>query len=296
MKKVVISARQNHDVMDSVIDKLKKSDKFELYLHDPQKNYFNLSRMPKAFKSAVLVIVKVRNDCSIDLLYYAKINNIPTFHDLDTVMMCKNKIALDYSLRNIFIKNPSIKKYFSLPQSWNQSLTKVSDFKRWAMKKLPIVLKSHNQHDKYNRFTFLVKSIDDVDIFCAKYNNFLTYDLYVQKFIECDGIDRKVYVIGEKVFGVKRENPIYLFMREKPNNIDVDKIQRKEFKVSREMANLAILLSKELKLKIFGFDLIKPINQEKFYLIDVNDFPGFKGIKNIENVLANYLKDYIINL
>jgi len=249
--------------------------------------------MPKAIKEADLIIAKIRNDCSIDLLHYAKINKILTFHSVDIVLMCKNKIALDYALRRIFKNNPQIRKHFSLPNSWNNKITDVQKFKKWATPKLPIVLKSHYQHDKYNRFNFLVRKIKEIDLFCERYKHLLYYDIYIQKFIECDGFERKIYVIGDKTFGIIRENPIYIYLKKKPDNIDVDTIKRKEFKVTKEIHNLAQILSKEMKLKIFGFDLIQPVNSNKYYFIDLNDFPGFRGIKNIESILSDYLINFI---
>ncbi len=296
IRNVVFSAREDHEVVKSIINRLKNLPDVNLYFHDPTKKFFNLSRMPKSIKEADLIIVKVRNDCSIDLLHYAKTNKIPTLHNVDTVLMCKNKISLDYALRMVFKNHPQISKKFSFPNSWNNNATDILKFKRWALPKLPIVIKSHYQHDKYNRFNFLVRKIEEVDTFCNKYKKLLYYDVYIQKFIECDGFERKVYVIGDKVFGIIRENPIYIFLRDKPSKIDVDKIKRKEFKISEEIREFAEILSKELKLKIFGFDLIKLTDKNRYYLIDLNDFPGFRGIKNIENTLFSYLVDYIRNL
>jgi glutathione synthase/RimK-type ligase-like ATP-grasp enzyme len=296
IRNVVFSAREDHEIVKGVITRLKKLSDVNLYFHDPTKKFFNLSRMPKPIKEADLIIIKVRNDCSIDLLHYAKIHKIPTLHDVDTVLMCKNKISLDYALRRVFKNNAQISKKFSFPNSWNNNITDVQNFKKWALPKLPIVIKSHFQHDKYNRFNFLVRKIDEIDIFCERYKHLLYYDVYIQKFIECDGFERKVYVIGDKVFGIIRENPIYIYLRNKPNNIDVDTIERKEFKISPEIRELAKIFSKELNLKIFGFDLIKLSDKDRYYLIDLNDFPGFRGIKKIENTLSNYLVEYIRNL
>ncbi|MHA1376386.1 MAG: ATP-grasp domain-containing protein [Promethearchaeota archaeon] len=279
-KKVIFSARHNHVVIKQVIELLKTNSEVDFTFHDPTKQFFNLSRMPKAFKEADLFIVKVRNDCSVDLLHFARINGIKCLHDV-------------YALRKVFSQNRSKLGKFSLVQSWNQSAKKLERFKKWGSPKLPIVIKSHSQHDKYNRFNFLAKKPEDFDTFHERYNHLIYYDVYIQKFIECDAVDRKIYVIGGKVFGIKRENPIYLYMREKPINIDVDTIEREEFKVSEEIRTLANILSKELDLKIFGFDLIKPINKDRYHLIDLNDFPGFKGIKNAEKILADYLLDYI---
>ncbi len=294
-KVIVFSVVQNHDVILKVINQLKQIKDFELKLHDPTKEYFCLSEMPHFIRNAEKIIVKVRNECSIDLLHFAKLYNIPTLHNIDTVLMCKNKIALDYALRKTFKNHEENLEKFVIPNSWIQTLTDVDKFKEWALKKLPLVIKSHYQHDKYNRFNFLVQKIDEVEKFCERYEKFIFYDVYVQEFIECDGIERKVYVIGDKAFGIKRENPIYKYLREKPDNIDVSLIEREEFEITEEIYKLSRILSSELNLKIFGFDLVQPIGKDNFYLIDLNDFPSFRGIPNIENKLTNYLKNYALS-
>ena len=296
VKKVVFSARQNHEVIGKVINLLKKANEFEFTFHDPTKQFFNLARMPKAFKEAQCYIIKVRNECSIDLLHFAKLYNIPTLHDVYTVLTCKNKIALDYLLRAIFKKNRQKLSSFALPPSWNHNSKNEQNFKAWAKSKLPIVLKSHFQHDKYNRFNFLMKEIEELPLFYERYKDLIYYDIYIQKFIECDGIDRKIYVIGDNVFGVKRENPIYTFMQHNSQDIDVESLTRSEFKITDEIKLLTKILAEGLDLKIFGFDLIKSLDDARYYLVDLNDFPGFQGIPKIENVLANYLLDYINNL
>ena len=296
VKKIYFSVIQNHNVIKKVINSLKLAKTIELVLHDPTKDFFYLSEMPHSLKNADLIVVKVRNECSIDLLHFAKLYNLPTLHDVDTVLLCKNKIALDYSLRKIFEKYKDTLEKFLMPRSWNQSLADVSKFKEWALPKLPIVIKSHFQHDKYNRFNFLVQKIDDVDIFCKRYKQFLSYDVYIQQFIECDGLEIKIYVIGDKVFGIKRENPIYIYLRDKPENIDVSTIEREKFEVTEEIKNFSKILSTELNLKIFGFDMVCPLDTDKFSIVDLNDFPSFRGIPNVEKDLKEYIENYALNL
>jgi len=295
-RKVIFSARQDHEVISQLITNLKRIEDFELILHDPQNEFFSLADMPTSFKKADMIILKVRNECSIDLLHFAKLYNIPTLHNVDTVLLCKNKIALDYALRKALADHKQKLQNFLMPNSWNQTLSDVTKFKEWALPKLPIVIKSHYQHDKYNRFNFLVQNIEEVDKFCKMYKQFLYYDVYIQEFIPCDGFERKVYVIGDKVYGIKRENPIYLYLREKPENIDVSQLEREEFEITEDIVQLSQILSKELNLRIFGFDLVKPLNQKKLYLIDLNDFPSFKGIPKIGNVLSQFIKGHILAL
>jgi len=295
VKKIVFSVIQNHNIIKKVITRLQQVKTLNLILHDPTQDFFCLSDMPQSIKNADLIVVKVRNECSIDMLHFAKLYNIPTLHDVDTVLMCKNKIALDYSLRTALKKHKDALGKFLMPNSWNQSLSDVNKFKEWALPKLPIVIKSHYQHDKYNRFNFLVQEIDDVDKFCERYNKFLYYDVYIQQFIKCDEFEYKIYVIGDKVFGIKRENPIYIYLRDKPENIDASAIEREKFEISEEIEHLSEILSSELNLKIFGFDLVHHLDQNKFYLIDLNDFPSFRGIPNIEKELKEYIENYALN-
>jgi len=293
-KKILLSAKTQHDVMKDVIKILKENEEFEFIFHDPIRYCLDLEDLPNFFKNIEFLIVKVGSECSIDLLHYAKLYNIPTLHDIDTVLICKNKVALDHVLRKVLNEHSNELKNFLLPKSWTCSLTNIKVFKEWASSRLPLVIKSHYQHDKYMRFNFLVREVEkDINYFCERYKNFLSYDVYIQKFIECDGIDRKIYVVGDKIFGIKRENPIYIFLRKNPNDIDVDTIEREEFEISKEIRNLANILGEKLKLKIFGFDLVKPLNQNEFYLIDLNDFPGLRGIKNIDKILADFLKEII---
>ena len=292
-KKILISAKTQHDIMKGVIGKLNEVKKYEFVFHDPTKDFLDLQNIAELFEGVDFLIVKVRNDCSIDLLHYAKLHGIPTLHDINAVMTCKNKVALDHAFRKVFNDNPNLSDKFILPKSWTQSLRDVNKFKKWAKPKLPIVIKSHYQHDKYMRFNFLVKKLKEVDEFCKRYEQFLYYDVYIQEFIECDGIDRKIYVVGNKIFGIKRENPIYIYLRDNPDDIDVDVIEREDYEISDEIHRLARALSEGLNLKIFGFDLIKPVDQNKYCMVDLNDFPGFRGISNIENVLVDFILEVI---
>ncbi|MGQ4875795.1 MAG: ATP-grasp domain-containing protein [Promethearchaeia archaeon] len=292
-KKVLISAKNQHDIIGAVINKLKEIRDIEFIFHDPTKDFLDLEKISDLFNGIDFLIVKVASECSVDLLHYAKTHGIPALHNIDTVLLCKNKVALDHALRKIFHEYMNELNNFKLPKSWTNSAFDIKKFKIWAGDKLPIVIKSHYQHDKYNRFTFLAKNLEEIDFFYEKYKNHLYYNVYVQEFVECDGFDRKIYVIGDKVFGIMRENPIYLFLRERPDSIDINTIERSEFTPDENIQLLAKILSKELNLKIFGFDLIKANKDGALYLIDLNDFPGFRGIKNIENIFIDFIVKYV---
>lgn len=293
VKKVVFSAKKKHDLIIEIIEGLNKEESIELISHDPTKDFLDLKNMAKIFSDVDLLVVKVRNQCSIDLLHYAKIHNIPTLHDVDSVLICKNKVALDQKIRYILQKYRKELSNFAMPNSWTQSLRNVERFKKWAAPKLPIVIKSHNQHDKYNRFNFLVQKLEEVDDFCKMYAKFLYYNVYIQEFIECDGIERKIYVVGDEIFGIARENPIYFWLRERPESINVKTFKREKYEVSDDIKKLTEIFSRELNLKLFNYDLLKPLDKDCYSIIDLNDFPGYIGIKNASQIIADFIKNFV---
>jgi glutathione synthase/RimK-type ligase-like ATP-grasp enzyme len=292
VKKIVFSAKKDLELIEKITERLNKEKSIELISHDPTKDFLDLENMAKKFSGIDLLVVKVRNECSIDLLHFAKIHKIPTLHDVDTVLICKNKVALDETFRYILKKYPKELSNFAVPKSWTHSVRDVEKFKEWAASRLPIVIKSHYQHDKYNRFNFLARNLKEIDDFSVKYSLFLFYDVYIQKFIESDGIERKVNVVGEKCFGTQRENPIYLWMRENLDSIDVRTLKREKFQITDEMKKLAEIFSKELNLKLFNFDLLKPLDEDCYYIVDLNDFPGYQSINNIDEIIADFIRTF----
>jgi glutathione synthase/RimK-type ligase-like ATP-grasp enzyme len=293
--RILISAKCDIPLIQKITKKLEKISGLQLDFHDPIKDSINLPEYYEQLKQYDLIVTKIGGEASIDLLHIARLFDIPTINDLNSVLLCKNKIALDSHLRHTLRKHKKDLKHFYLPNSWihPSPLKDLKHFKNWAAPKLPLVFKSHDQHNEFFRFNFLARERNEIDDFILSKKDFLYFDLYIQEFIECDGIDRKVYVVGEKIYGIQRENPIYIYLRDKPESIDVEQIERRPFKLAEEIKKLSRILSKELNLNIFGFDLVKPLHRDGYYLLDLNDFPGFAGVENIEQVIFEYILNYL---
>lgn len=297
-KAVLFYGKMENALIKRIIRHLRVKYEIQVEFHDPNTYSIDLSRYNQFLKKFDLVIGKVDGLSTLDLLHNAKINGIPSINTFESIYTCTNRIALDNALRKIFAENEEVCTYFSLPESWlhPSPLKDIHKFKVWASSKLPLVFKSHLQHNDFFRFNFLARKPYEIDDFVVNYKDSLYFDLYIQNFIKCDGFDRKVYVVGDKIYGIKRENPIYIFLREKPETIDVESLEREPFDLSEEIKQLARLLSNKLNLDIFGFDLVKPTDRQGYYLIDLNDFPGFKGIENIDHIIANYIAEYLEKL
>ncbi|MBY9007972.1 MAG: hypothetical protein KGD63_14620 [Candidatus Lokiarchaeota archaeon] len=295
MKNLLVSAKSD----DALIIKIRK--RLDLYKNiklkhiDPTNSFLNLNTLKKKIREYDLVISKSSEQTSIDLLYFANMNNIPTINNYYSVLVCKNKIILDLILRKIFSQSKSDLIRFLLPKSWvyKSPFEKQLKFKKWANNLFPLVFKNKDQKIETNRFNFLVNSEDEVEDFISFHKNLLSSDIYIQKFINCDGFDYKIYIVGDKIFGIKRENPICMYLKEQLDFINLDEIERKNFKIDNEIRKLANVISNKLNLEIYGMDLLKSVNDDKYYLIDLNEFPGFKGIKNNDLIIADYIIEYM---
>jgi len=106
---------------------------------------------------------------------------------------------------------------------------------------------------------------------------------FVQQLLKSSGQDLKVYVIGKKVFALRRKFPATSF-KEKlgvpvPINSDVKKI--------------ALSIGKLFNLQIYGIDFIE--SDDGVYVIDINYFPGFIGVQNATIYLADYIIKYALD-
>lgn len=99
----------------------------------------------------------------------------------------------------------------------------------------------------------------------------------VQQFIANDGRDRKLYVAGPQVRGLLGNAPEGGPARN----------ARDSFAVDPELAALARQVGHALELEIYGVDVVfGPTGPS---VVDVNPFPGFRGVPNVAQLVADYL-------
>jgi len=101
--------------------------------------------------------------------------------------------------------------------------------------------------------------------------------VFAQRYYQPDGRDHKLYVIGDRVFGVRRVWP--------PKTLE-DKLGE-PFEVPDEMREVALGCGRAFGVGLYGVDLIT--SGGKPYVVDINTFPGFKGVPNAARLLAEQI-------
>jgi ribosomal protein S6--L-glutamate ligase len=101
----------------------------------------------------------------------------------------------------------------------------------------------------------------------------------VQEYIEGTGLDLKVYIVGEDVFAVRK--PFSPTSYTRPGG---------PCPVSREVRRIALACGRVFGLGLYGVDMIESTDGP--VVVDVNSFPGYKGVANVAPLIANYIADY----
>ena len=101
--------------------------------------------------------------------------------------------------------------------------------------------------------------------------------VYAQELKVGDGLDRKIYVAGEHVWASRKA-----FASGESYLRDAE-----PFEATPAMRAIALRIGALLGLEIYGVDMIDA--DDGLWVVDVNGFPGFKGVPDAAPVLAEYI-------
>jgi ribosomal protein S6--L-glutamate ligase len=100
--------------------------------------------------------------------------------------------------------------------------------------------------------------------------------LFAQRYHSPEGRDRKMYAIGERIFGVLKVFPI---------RTEADK-HGEPFTPTPELCTLVRQCGQAFGIDLFGVDIIESGGRP--YVVDMSSMPGFKGIPDAPRLLADY--------
>lgn len=103
----------------------------------------------------------------------------------------------------------------------------------------------------------------------------------VQEYIEGRGEDLKVYVVGDEVFAVRKPFSPDSFTRPgRPGEVD-DAVR-----------DVALKCGRAFGLGLYGLDVIETARGP--WVVDLNTFPGYKGVPGVAPRIADYIARYAL--
>ena len=105
--------------------------------------------------------------------------------------------------------------------------------------------------------------------------------MLVQEHVPGTGEDVKVYVVGDEVFAVRKQFSEQSFA-----------VPGRPSAVSAELREIALRSGRALGLGLYGLDVIEGPSGP--VVVDVNYFPGYKGVPEIAPLIADYVEGYAL--
>jgi ribosomal protein S6--L-glutamate ligase len=103
--------------------------------------------------------------------------------------------------------------------------------------------------------------------------------MLVQEHVNGHGEDLKVYVVGTQVFAVRKPFSPMSFTR-----------PGRPCRVGSELRKIARACGRALGLGLYGLDLIE--GPDGPLVVDVNTFPGYKGVPDVAPLIADYVEAF----
>lgn len=100
---------------------------------------------------------------------------------------------------------------------------------------------------------------------------------FAQRYHRPDGRDHKIYRLGDDIFGVRRIWPARTLS---------DKLGE-PFEVSAEMREITMRAGAAFGIDLYGLDIVA--SEGRHFVVDINTFPGFKGVPEAGRLLADYI-------
>jgi ribosomal protein S6--L-glutamate ligase len=101
----------------------------------------------------------------------------------------------------------------------------------------------------------------------------------IQEHLAGSGEDVKMYIVGENVFAVRKEFSPTSFTR-----------PGRSCAVSAELREIALACGRILGLGLYGLDVLETDGGP--VVVDVNYFPGYKGVPDVAPLIADYIESY----
>lgn len=155
------------------------------------------------------------------------------------------------------------------PDSW---VTGDLSMAKSLLEDRPLIIKPHMGHRGAG--VHLCRTPEDIDKIPPP-----NTPMIIQEAIPGPGEDLKIYVVGDQVYGVQ-----------KPFSETSFSVPGRPVEITDEVRELSRKVGQVCGLGLYGLDIIE--SDRGPFVVDVNYFPGYKGVPNAGPMIADYIDEY----
>lgn len=137
----------------------------------------------------------------------------------------------------------------------------------------PLIIKSY-----YSHRGDLVDKVDSIEQLEALAVEWRQEPVVLQEFAAGDGWDIKLWVIDQQIFAARRRTPLEV-------NAPKEDFPIAPEELPAEWAHITLEIGRVFNMRLYGVDLL--ITERGPMIVDVNSFPGFRGVPGADSALVN---------
>jgi ribosomal protein S6--L-glutamate ligase len=216
---------------------------------------------------ADLYLLKSHAPQALDLAHYLEEQGMQVVNSWDSSVACQDRVLMTERMEKAGLPWPRTQYFPSLASLLEQAelLENLS---------FPLIIKSH-----YSHRGDLVGKVDSVAELQALAPKWSQEPIVLQDFAAGDGWDIKLWVIDEEIFAARRRTP--LDPHASKEDIVITELPTEWVQIIRE-------IGKTFNLLLYGVDLL--MTAQGPIIIDVNSFPGFRGVPGADDALVTLVE------
>jgi ribosomal protein S6--L-glutamate ligase len=218
---------------------------------------------------ADLYLLKSHAPQALDLAHVLEEKGALVINSWASSVACQDRVLMAERMREA-----------NLPWPYTWSFTTLGSMltDRDFLSKLPfpLIIKSYYSHrgDLVDK----VESIEQLEALAVEWRQ---EPVVLQEFAAGDGWDIKLWVIDQQIFAARRRTPLEV-------NAPKEDFPIAPEELPAEWAHITLEIGRVFNMRLYGVDLL--ITERGPMIVDVNSFPGFRGVPGADRALVNLVE------
>ena len=224
----------------------------------------------QAFQQADLYLLKSHAPQALAVAHYLEQQGATVVNSWASSVACQDRVLMAERMKEAHLPWPETSFFPSLEDLLSQSLSTLT---------FPFIIKSH-----YSHRGDLVGKIDSVEELQALAPRWSKEPVVLQAFAKSDGWDIKLWVVDQQIFAARRRTPL-------TQGASKEDIPLSAEELPEEWVHITRTIGQVFDLRLYGIDLL--ISEHGPIIVDVNSFPGFRGVPGADDALVTLVEDLL---
>ena len=268
MEACLIIDRAGHPVLNAVLSLLARSNKTRTL----EASLLDDAAAAREFAApADVYLLKSRSPAALDLARGLERRGATVLNSAASTAACLDRVVMAERLAEVGVDAPRTQAFADVRQ--------LRENRDDALLTFPSLIKS-----QHSRRGDLVRKLDRADEILAVESAWDREPVVVQEFVDGDGWDVKLWVIGDAVHAARRRTVLVTGATgSQKRNLPIGAAD-----LPGEWRQIALRVGRGFDLDFYGIDLLP--SERGPLVVDVNAFPGFRSVPGAPGALAGVIE------